>query len=148
MKRKVLSILCCASLVLNSGTVFASDVAESSNAAYVGEVQFAPINPEFEEYMNKQNESDLNAISDDSDDVNYGVIPDLYEIPYIPSETSKAKTAATSNLPTSYNTGSTKEYISPVKNQYSRGLCWDFASIGNLESTLLYNMLRDINCQV
>lgn len=63
------------------------------------------------------------------------IIPNEYVIPYI--EKGEDAVVPFSVLPSSYNTSTAKNYVSPVKNQNPLGTCWDFATISVLESSLL-----------
>ena len=83
----------------------------------------AYLNPEFVDYL---------TLSDDEKNAS-SLIPETYIFDY----TSTGD--ITDDLPSKYNLGDVdgKNFISEVKNQGNLGICWSFASYGQIESKLL-----------
>lgn len=79
------------------------------------------LNPEYVNYL------------EDEDDNKKGNIPTATVVDYSVSEIYK------DNLPSRYNLSSVggKNYVTPVRDQGSLGICWTFASAGAVESHLL-----------
>lgn len=120
-------------LSITLSILFAAQINLVPTYADDNSIQYAPVNPEYESYLNESQISS-SSVASDSDDYN-GIIPNEYIIPYTDSDDGIAE--ASESLPSSYNTEEIKSYISPVKDQRSLGTCWDFAATASLESNLL-----------
>lgn len=98
----------------------------------------APQNPEFVQYL-----SDLEAGSlTTATAAGYG-------LGYIPEPLARVETVATDSIdtasfPASYDLRLTGR-LTPVKHQGNLGVCWTFASLGSLESTLRPSVTADLS---
>ncbi len=82
------------------------------------------LNPQYVEYLklSKQERAELD------------LIPNVYSIDYFASSSSEV-----SELPESYDLRNVdgNNYVGPLENQASSGLCWAFATLGQAESYLM-----------
>ena len=82
------------------------------------------LNPQYIEYLEMS----------DEDKEKVDLIPDPYILEYSPSESY-----SNSNLPSTYDLRylNQKNYLTPMKNQGSLGICWAISSIENAETFLM-----------
>ena len=83
-------------------------------------------------YLNPSYVTYLSASQEEKE--SYEVVPISLKFDYVTSDDANSET-----LPSFYDLRdvSGKNYISPVKNQGSLGLCWSFASVGTAETFIL-----------
>lgn len=92
------------------------------------------LNPKYVEYLTYMN------IFDEEKDIEsenrYNFIPNEAIVDYV---NSNYKTLNSDEIPSSYNLNNVngKDFVTPIKNQKSSGLCWAFATNSQVESYLL-----------
>ena len=86
------------------------------------------------DYIQTINPEYLNYISSNEEQKSeYGVIPSKYSVTYL------GNNKKTNDLPSRYDLRNVDgvNYISPLKNQGVRGLCWAFSTVAEMESSVM-----------
>ena len=106
----------------DTGEVLLTERNKEQNVPY--------LNPEYVEYLNYINGDNVN------EEFSYDVIPSETILDYVDSSTVASSEFS---LPSKFDLRNVdgKNYVSPVKDQESTGLCWAFATNANAESHLL-----------
>jgi len=99
-----------------TGTIIYTEKNKKRNVPY--------LNPTYVEYLTLE----------ESEKQNVGLIPNPYVLEYIPNEASLEI-----ELPSSYDLRNVngKNFLTPLKNQKSLGICWSIASLEQAESYLM-----------
>lgn len=99
-----------------TGTIIYTEKNKKSNVPY--------LNPTYVEYL----------ILEEEEKQNVDLIPNPYVLEYIPNEASLEI-----ELPSSYDLRNVngKNFLTPLKNQKSLGICWSIASLEQAESYLM-----------
>jgi len=130
-------VIACLLLVLPVSAVESANVSGTTG----GTVEQAPVNPAFEQYMQKTASPQkmlLSAVSSPADTHPLGLIPSPISRPGITdTQVSGSNTTVSFSGSSSRFDLRTSGKVSPVKDQTYFGTCWAFASMGSLESTLM-----------
>lgn len=124
-------------LVLPVSAVESANVSGTTGCT----VEQAPVNPAFEQYMQKTASPQkmlLSAVSSPADTHPLGLIPSPISRPGITdTQVSGSNTTVSFTGSPSRFDLRTSGKVSPVKDQTHFGTCWAFATMGSLESSLM-----------
>ena len=101
-----------------TGTILLTEKNKKENVPY--------LNPDYVDYL----------VSAEEEKKDYNVIPESLILDYVSVETDNS---SASELPETFDLSNVdgNSFISPIKNQMSSGLCWDFATTEQAESYLM-----------
>jgi len=117
-------------------------------SAFAGMPSFAPVNPEYIDYVNADQQSTmmqkpLDPIGGRIPSFRFAHVPETINLPHSKA-TKSIQLYGAAAFPPSFDLRNQNK-LTPVRNQGSSGSCWAFATIGSLESFFLPNTMWDFS---